>query len=241
MKRADGRQHDQLREVQFETDYIIYPEGSVLVSMGNTKVLCNVSVEDGVPRWMADQERPRGWITGEYAMLPRSTHSRTNRETLRPRGRTQEIKRLIGRALRAAVDLEKLGARTCTVDCDVLQADGGTRTASVTGGYVALALAINKLSAQGLVPADIFKAPVAAISVGILDNTPLLDLCYEEDVAAEVDANFVMNAKGELIEVQGTAEGEPFAKEQLLAMLELAHRGIERLVEKQTQVLGDSI
>jgi len=233
MKRSDGRKHDELRKILFETEYVIYPEGSVLVAMGNTKVLCNVSIENEVPRWMKEQGHPGGWITGEYAMLPRSTHTRKKRETLRPSGRTQEIKRLIGRALRASVDLEKLGERTCVVDCDVLQADGGTRTASITGGYVALTIALKQLISKGSIPQDVMQNPVAAISVGVVDQTVLLDLCYEEDVAAEVDANFVMTSKGHIIEVQGTAEGEPFSREQFTQMLDLAQVGISQLIELQ--------
>jgi ribonuclease PH len=198
--------------------------------MGETKVLCNVSIEDGVPRWKAQQNIPGGWVTGEYALLPRSTNRRVARETRGPRGRTQEIQRLIGRSLRASVDLEKLGERTLIVDCDVIQADGGTRTAAITGGYVALRLAIQSLVETGEVPPSVFKAPVAAVSVGVVKGEPLLDLCYTEDVAAEVDVNVVMNAAEEFIEVQGTAEGDPFGRDVLNTMLNLAEKGIRELL-----------
>ena len=233
--RPDGRKIDQIRPVKFELDYVEFPEGSVLVEMGRTRVLCNLSVEEGVPPWMAG--RGKGWLTAEYAMLPRSTHTRTPRETKGLRGRTQEIKRLIGRSLRAAVDLEKLGERTLLLDCDVIQADGGTRTASITGGFVAVGLALKRLSAQGVIPADVIKTPVAAVSVGVIDGQPCLDLCYEEDHRADVDLNVVMTAKGRFIEVQGTAEGEPFEREELNQLLDLAQHGIEQLIAYQKEAL----
>ncbi len=235
MSRPDERQNDELRPISLTPEFIVYPEGSVLITMGNTKVLCNVTVEKGVPRWMKNQEG--GWITGEYALLPRSTHTRTSRETKGLKGRTQEIRRLIGRSLRAAFDIDKLGGHTCIVDCDVIQADGGTRTAAVSGGYVALALAIQKLVDAGVVAADVFLSPVAAISVGIIAGEPRLDLCYEEDAAADVDVNVVMNATGAFIEVQGTAEGQTFSRGELDALLDLAQKGIGAILEMQQSVL----
>jgi len=194
-------------------------------------VLCNVSVQDGAPRWKQSQGIPGGWVTAEYSMLPRSTHSRKARETSGLGGRTQEIRRLIGRSLRAAIDLKKLGERTFIVDCDVLQADGGTRTAAITGGYLALKMALQTLIEGGEVSPDVFLSPVAAISVSIIDRVPMLDLCYSEDVAADVDVNIVMNAAGEFIEVQGTAEGATFDRASLDNMLDLANTGIRELLE----------
>ncbi len=237
MKRSDGRQFDQLRPVNITPDYVIYPEGSVLIAMGNTKVLCNVSIEAGAPRWKQAAGLPGGWVTAEYALLPRSTHTRTARETRGLKGRTQEIKRLIGRSLRAAVDLKKLGPRICTIDCDVIQADGGTRTASITGSYMALVLALQKLIVDGEIPPDVLKSPLAAISVGMLDGAPMLDLCYEEDFAADVDFNIVMNAEGEFIEMQGTAEGTAFSRQDLDGMLSLAEKGIIELLLIQQALL----
>ncbi|MCD4673904.1 MAG: ribonuclease PH, partial [Anaerolineaceae bacterium] len=231
--RSDGRAADALRTVRFTPDYVEYPEGSVLIEMGKTRVLCNVTIEEGVPQWMIG--RGRGWLTAEYAMLPRATHTRSRRETNGLKGRTQEIRRLIGRSLRAAVDLEQLGERTILVDCDVLQADGGTRTASVNGGYVAVGLALQRLAVQGVIPAAALSAPVAAVSVGNIDGHPLLDLCYEEDHQAEVDLNVVMTAAGRFIEVQGTAEGEPFDRRMLDAMLTLAEKGIAEIITMQRQ------
>jgi ribonuclease PH len=207
--RPDGRPADALRPVTIECGYQAYAEGSALISCGQTRVICAASVQETVPPWM--QGRGSGWVTGEYAMLPRSTNTRTPRETGRPSGRSQEIQRLIGRALRAAGDLSVLGERTITVDCDVLQADGGTRTASVTGGYVALALALGRLVAAGAVPAVVLRSPVAAVSVGMVEGQARLDLSYAEDVRAEVDFNVGMNGAGEYIEVQGTARVVPFA------------------------------
>ncbi len=215
-----------------------HPEGSVLVSCGETRVLCNVSVEESVPRWMIEQGKDGGWITAEYSMLPRSTHTRNRRETNGPRARSQEIQRLIGRALRASFNLELLGPRSFMVDCDVLQADGGTRTASITGAYVALRMAMETLIQEGMVPEKACLAPVAAISVGMIGGEALLDLCYEEDVAADVDANFVMNKEGNLIEIQGTAEGQPFSVEQYNDLLSLAQKGIAELIELQETALA---
>jgi ribonuclease PH len=237
--RSDGRAADALRDVKFTLDYVEYPEGSVLIEMGKTRVLCNVTIEEGVPKWMS--VLGKGWLTAEYAMLPRATHTRSPRETKGLKGRTQEIRRLVGRSLRAAVDLEKLGERTILVDCDVLQADGGTRTASVNGGYVAVSLALQRLAAGGVIPADALLAPVAAISIGNVAGVPLLDLCYEEDHQAEVDLNVVMTAAGRFIEVQGTAEGEPFDRAMLDGMLALAEKGIGEIVEMQKAALSGNL
>jgi ribonuclease PH len=234
--RPDGRRPDELRPVKFTLDYVDYPEGSVLIELGNTRVLCNASVEETVPAWMAG--KGTGWLTAEYALLPRSTHTRTPRETQGLRGRTQEIRRLIGRSLRAGVDLALLGERTLVIDCDVLQADGGTRTAAVTGGYVAAALALCRLAERGAVPEEVLASPVAAISVGVVAGQARLDLCYAEDRDAEVDLNVVMTAEGRLIEVQGTAEGPPFSRETLDHLLDLANHGIVSLVQLQREALG---
>jgi len=233
--RPDGRANDELRPVIITPDYITYPEGSVLIEMGQTRVICNVSVEERVPAWLVGQNQ--GWITAEYGMLPRSTHTRTPRETQGPGARTQEIRRLIGRSLRAAVDLTKLGERTLTVDCDVIQADGGTRTAAITGGYVALAIALRKLIRGGLIHVRAMKSPVAAVSVGIVQGEPVLDLCYEEDSMAEVDFNVVMTAEGQYVEVQGTAESNPFSRTQMNELLDLAEKGIRELLALQKRVL----
>jgi ribonuclease PH len=234
--RPDGRQPDELRPIKFTLDYVDYPEGSVLIELGSTRVLCNASVEETVPAWMAG--KGTGWLTAEYALLPRSTHTRTPRETQGLRGRTQEIRRLIGRSLRAGVDLSLLGERTLVIDCDVLQADGGTRTAAVTGGYVAAALALRRLAERGAVPEEVLASPVAAVSVGVVAGQVRLDLCYTEDRDAEVDLNVVMTAEGRLIEVQGTAEGMPFSRTTLDHMLNLANLGIVSLVQRQREALG---
>lgn len=234
--RPDGRRPDELRPIKFTPDYVDYPEGSVLIELGSTRVLCNASVEETVPAWMAG--KGTGWLTAEYALLPRSTHTRTPRETQGLRGRTQEIRRLIGRSLRAGVDLSLLGERTLVIDCDVLQADGGTRTAAVTGGYVAVALALRRLAERGAVPEEVLASPVAAVSVGVVAGQVCLDLCYAEDRDAEVDLNVVMTAEGRLIEVQGTAEGTPFSRETLDHMLNLANHGIVSLVQRQREALG---
>lgn len=235
LPRPDNRRFDELRPITLTLDYIEYPEGSVLIEMGRTWVICNVSVDDQVPEWMVG--RGRGWLTASYALLPRSTHTRTPRETEGLRGRTQEIRRLIGRSLWAAVDLELLGERLLIVDCDVVQADGGTRTASISGGYVALAMAVRRLAAEGLVPEEGLKPPVAAVSVGMVEGEARLDLCYDEDRDAEVDLNVAMTADGRLIEVQGTAEGAPFSRRALDQMLDLAGLGIERIVAQQLEAL----
>jgi ribonuclease PH len=235
--RIDGRRTDELRPLRLETGYTRYAEGSVLIRQGNTVVLCNATVEDRLPPWMQRVEGERGWVTAEYGMLPRSTHGRTPRETT-PQARTQEIRRLIGRSLRASVHLDLLGRRQIIVDCDVLQADGGTRTASVTGGYVALALALRKLIDAGAIPGEAMASPVAAVSAGILGGEPLLDLCYEEDVHAETDFNIVMNDEGRFIELQGTAEAVPFDRALLNRLLDLAAGGIGGLLRAQREALA---
>jgi len=233
--RPDGRRPDELRPVRFILDYVDYPEGSVLVEWGRTRVLCNLTLQEGVPRWLAGSGQ--GWLTAEYALLPRSTHTRTPRENGLTGGRTQEIRRFIGRSLRAGLDLARLGERTLILDCDVLQADGGTRTAAVTGGYVALALALRRLAARGVVPPDLIRTPIAAVSVGVVQGEVRLDLCYEEDSQAEVDLNVVMTGDGRFVEVQGTAEGAPFSRNRLLQMLDLARRGIAALTAAQEEAL----
>jgi len=234
--RVDGRRNDELRPVIITPHYVQYPEGSVLIEMGATRVVCNVTVEERVPNWLFGQGQ--GWVTAEYALLPRSTHERTPRETMGLRGRTQEIRRFIGRSLRAAVNLEKLGQRTLIVDCDVIQADGGTRTASVTGGYVALAIALDKLVRGGLLLPNVLKTAVAAVSAGVVNGQPVLDLRYAEDSVAEADFNVVMTARGEYVEVQGTAEGQPFAREVIHELLDLAEKGTQELFKLQNQALS---
>jgi ribonuclease PH len=237
-ERPDGRAPDQLRPVAVELGFQEWAEGSVLFSMGRTKVLVAATVQDESPRWL--RGTGSGWVTGEYAMLPRATTERTFREVNkgRPSGRTQEIQRLIGRSLRAITDLKRLGERTITIDCDVLVADAGTRCASITGGYVALALAIRGLAEAGRVPDDLLVDTVAAVSVGIVGGQPVLDLSYEEDAGAEVDCNVVTTGSGRLVEVQGTAEGEPFARGDLDALLDLAESGIKQLTQIQRDLLG---
>jgi ribonuclease PH len=235
MPRPDGRANDELRPITIEIGFQKYAEGSALVKTGDTWVLCAASVDEGVPPFLSD--RGVGWVTAEYAMLPRATHTRSGRA---PGGRGKEIQRLIGRALRAAVDTAALGPRTITVDCDVLQADGGTRVAAITGAYVAISLAARSLAARGLLAAGarVMREPVAAVSVGIIDGEPRLDLPYAEDSRAEVDMNIVMTRSGRLIEVQGTAERDPFSRQQLDALLDLAGRGISRLCEAQEKALA---
>jgi len=233
--RPDGRKLDQLRKISFLPDFISYPEGSVLVTWGGTRVLCNLSIQEDVPAWMSG--RGRGWMTAEYALLPRSTQTRTPRETRGLKGRTQEIQRLIGRSLRMAVDLEKIGERTLLLDCDVIQADGGTRVASVTGGYVALALGLKPLIQSGEISPDALQPPIAAVSVGIVQGHPILDLNYAEDSQAEVDLNLVMTSEGQIIEIQGTAEGKPFSKTELDKMLALAESGIHHIITLQKRLL----
>lgn len=233
--RFDGRAREELRPLKIELSPMRYAEGSAMIAMGYTQVLCAVSVEDRVPRWL--QGQGRGWLTAEYALLPRATHTRTDRSHVRG-GRAQEIRRLIGRSLRQAVRLDLLDGYTLTVDCDVLQADGGTRTASINGGYVAVALAVRGLVKRGLVRSAALLPPVAALSVGTVDAEPLVDLAYEEDAQAEMDLNVVMNAAGQFIEVQGTAEAAPVSRSQLDRLLDLAAAGIETIVATQREVLG---
>jgi ribonuclease PH len=236
--RSGGRAPDQLRPVTFTRRFAKHAEGSVLVEFGDTQVLCTASVEDTVPAFL--RGKGQGWVTAEYGMLPRSTHTRSGREAARGKqsGRTLEIQRLIGRSLRAVVDLKALGERTVTIDCDVLQADGGTRTASIAGGYVALAQACRGLVRKRSIPADPLHGQVAAISVGIVGGIPVLDLDYQEDSHAEVDMNVVMNDGGAFVEVQGTAEGHAFRRDELDAMLALAAGGIEQLFPLQTRAVG---
>jgi ribonuclease PH len=227
---------DELRAVSIETGVAPYAEGSALIAFGNTRVWCTATIEERVPPWLVGKNR--GWVTAEYAMLPRATLTRTNRERATNSGRSQEISRLIGRSLRAAVHLNQLGERAITIDCDVLQADGGTRTAAITGGYVALALACETLVTRKQLRASPIVSRVAAISAGILGGEARLDLDYREDAAADVDCNIVMNARGQLIEVQGSAEGRAYTREQFNAMLDLAESGIKTLLEKQREALG---
>ena len=237
-KRPSGRRADELRAVTIERGYTRHAEGSVLVAFGDTRVLCTASVEERVPGFL--KGKGRGWLTAEYGMLPRATHTRGDREAARGKqsGRTQEIQRLIGRALRSVVDLEKLGERTVQIDCDVLQADGGTRTASITGAFVAAHDAFDWMIAKGMITALPVRDFVAAVSVGVFEGAPVLDLDYPEDSACETDMNVVMTGSGRFVEVQGTAEGEPFSREQMDALLGLAGKGIAELVRKQRAVLG---
>ena len=236
--RDDGRKPGVLRPVRFEPGIAPNALGSVLISMGHTRVVCAVTMENEVPRWMKANKESGGWLTAEYSMLPYSSGERVRREAAagKQSGRTQEIQRLIGRSLRAVVDLDKLGPRTLWVDCDVLQADGGTRTASITGSYVALRLAVDKLLKEGVIKEYPIREAVAAISVGVVKGVALLDLCYTEDLAADVDMNLVMTASGEFVEVQGTAEDRPFSGDQLEAMLALGRKGIKELIRDQKSV-----
>ncbi len=237
--RKDGRRPDEVRPVKITPGFISTAEGSVLIEMGQTKVICTASVEDKVPQWLVGQGR--GWITAEYGMLPRATHTRTMRESVVGRigGRTHEIQRLIGRSLRSVVDLDSIGERTIWIDCDVIQADGGTRTASITGAYVALVQAMRFCVQNGIIEKNPVTEAIAAISVGIVDGTPMLDLCYEEDYRAELDMNVVMTEGGNFVEVQGTAEGSPFSRESLDTLLDLAAKGIRQLIKVQKEVLGE--
>jgi ribonuclease PH len=237
--RNDRRDLGDLRPIRYETGYLEWAEGSVLLEMGKTRVLCAASYDAQVPRFL--QGTGKGWVTAEYGMLPRSTAERTPREAARgrPSGRTHEIQRLIGRSLRAVTRLDRLAESAIWIDCDVLQADGGTRTAAITGGYIALALALRSLKESGTIKdADVLADSVAAVSAGIVDGEPMLDLCYEEDSRAEVDFNVVMTGSGRLVEVQGTAEGEPFSREQLDDMITLASRGIEQVTAIQREAAG---
>ena len=235
--RPSGREPAEMRALRFVPDYTMHAEGSVLAEFGDTRVLCTASVEDRVPAWMRNTRR--GWVTGEYGMLPRSTHTRSGREAARGKqgGRTLEIQRLIGRSLRAVIDLEALGERQVTLDCDVIQADGGTRTASISGAFVALALAMHRLEKRGVLRKSPLHGQVAAISVGIYRGTPVLDLDYAEDVEAETDMNVVMNDAGRFIEVQGTAEGHAFSDDEFTAMIALARAGITDIIAAQNEVI----
>jgi len=237
--RRDGRLPDKMRRVTIERNFIKHAEGSCLISLGDTKVVCTASVEERVPAFV-EELGGGGWITAEYGMLPRSTEKRMTRDRSFG-GRAQEIQRLIGRALRAAVDLKQLGQRTIFIDCDVIQADGGTRVASITGGFVALVDALVYLRRAGALQTFPLKDFVAAVSVGIVDSIPMLDLCYEEDFRAEVDMNVVMTGSGKFIEIQGTGEERAFSREELERLLELARRGIEELIGVQKEVLEDSL
>lgn len=239
MTRIDGRNYDELRSVKFTRNFTKHAQGSVLVEMGNTKVICTAMIEDRVPPFLKNSGK--GWITAEYSMLPSSTQNRKIRESSRGKvdGRTQEIQRLIGRALRSVVDLEKVGERTIWIDCDVIQADGGTRTASITGAFVALVDAINMLVEGGILQDFPIKGFVSAISVGIVGDQHLLDLPYEEDYKAKVDMNIVMTDKGEFIEVQGTGEEAPFSKDDLMELLSLAEKGNKELIKLQKEILGE--
>jgi len=232
MTRSDGRANDELRPIEFIRNFLKHPEGSVLVSTGETRVICTATVEEGVPGWL--NGKGQGWVTAEYGMLPRATDERTNR--YKTSGRSQEIQRLIGRSLRAAVDMEKLGDNTIKLDCDVIQADGGTRTASITGAYIALVDALSYMENMDLINENPLIGNVAAVSVGIVEKEELLDLCYIEDVTADVDMNIVMR-EDTFIEVQGTAEGKSFGREELNHMLNLAQKGIAELIDKQKQVI----
>lgn len=240
MSRIDGRNPDQLRKISFTRNWLNNAEGSVLVEFGNTRVLCVASFTPGVPRWLVG--KGVGWVTSEYAMLPRATHTRSDRESVKGKlgGRTQEISRLVGRSLRGVVDMKALGENTIVIDCDVLQADGGTRTAAITGAYVALMDAINWAKEKGHIAKDAMpiSQSVAAVSVGIINGTPMLDLCYEEDVTAETDMNIVCTGDGNFIEVQGTAEGKPFDRTLLNNLLDLGAAGCAELAKLQKQALA---
>ncbi|MDY7020555.1 MAG: ribonuclease PH [Cyanobacteriota bacterium] len=237
-QRLGDRQPEQLRPVSFELDYTRYSAASVLTKYGNTKVLCNVTIQPGVPRFL--QDSGQGWLTAEYRMLPGATQQRQPRELMKLSGRTQEIQRLIGRSLRAAVDLKALGEQTVIIDADVIQADGGTRTASITGGFVALAYAFNKLVEKGELERSPIAHQIAAVSVGLLEGEAYLDLDYEEDVAADIDFNIVMNDQLGIIELQGTAEAESFTRQQLNQIMDYAEMGIKELLEAQHQALKNS-
>lgn len=240
--RADGREANQLRPIRFQNHIAPYATGSTLIEWGNTRVICGVTIEENVPRWMKDQKVTGGWITAEYSMLPYSTLQRKQRDITKGKidGRSQEIQRLIGRAMRATLDLEKLGARTICVDCDVLQADGGTRTAAITGAYVALVIAIRRLLAAKTITENPILHAVAAVSIGIVNGAALLDLCYTEDVGATVDFNMVMNSAGEFIELQGTGEEATFSETQLAELIKLGKAGVRQLLEAQEKALAQA-
>jgi ribonuclease PH len=238
MTRVDGRQPSDLRPIRLQRGWLAHAAGSVLVEFGKTRVLCAASASAGVPRWRRDSGL--GWVTAEYAMLPSSTHTRSDRESVKGRigGRTHEISRLVGRSLRAIIDYKAMGENTITLDCDVLQADGGTRTAAITGAYVALADAVAHLRGEGLVKGEPLTGSVAAVSVGIIDGIPMLDLCYEEDVRAGTDMNVVMTGSGHFVEVQGTAEGTPFDRDELNALMDVAADGCAELTRLQQEAFA---
>ena len=236
--RADGRKADELRKLKITRNYLKTAEGSVLIEFGDTRVLCTATVENSVPPFL--KGKGTGWVTAEYAMLPRSSTQRISRERSKVGGRTHEIQRVIGRSLRSVVDMKALGERTVLIDCDVIQADGGTRTASITGAYIALVDGLRRAKKQGMITTIPVTDYLAAISVGIVGGKPMLDLCYTEDSAAEVDMNLVMTGKGGIVEVQGTAEGEPFSKAELAKLIALGEKGIKVLVKKQQDLLGRS-
>jgi len=237
MLRGDGRSPDDLRKIKITKDYIKHPEGSCLIEFGETRVICTATVENTVPPFLRNSLT--GWVTAEYGMLPRSCNTRIKREKALHSGRSLEIQRLIGRSLRSVVDMEKLGERTVKIDCDVIQADGGTRTAAITGGFIALTLALKKIKERSQIISLPLRDYVAAVSVGIFKNELMLDLNYEEDSQAQMDMNVVMIAKGDFVEVQGTAEGNPFSKEQMDKLLDLAKKGISELINIQKEILGD--
>ncbi len=240
MQQRQGRTATELRTIEFIPHYTKWAEGSVLTKFGDTHVLCNVTIEDRIPRWLHQSNNQHGWLTAEYALLPRSCDKRVQREKQWPKGRTQEISRLIGRSLRMAVDLRKLGLRQLIVDCDVLQADGGTRTAAITGGWVAVNLALQSLIADGKVSSKVIKNQIAAVSVGLVDGQPLLDLDYGEDSTAEADVNIVMTGAGQFIELQGTGETAPISRDQLNQLLDMAESGAKTLMTLQQQILATS-
>ena len=239
MRRYDGRQPEEMRPVTITKDFIKYPEGSVLIECGDTKVICNATVEEGVPPFKKGSGS--GWVTAEYSMLPRATNTRGRRDVskLKLSPRSAEIQRLVGRALRSVTDMDALGERTITIDCDVIQADGGTRCASITGGFVALVLALDKLRQEGIFKKLPLRGYVAAVSCGMVNDNPLLDLCYVEDSGAQVDFNFIMDDKGNIIELQGTGEERPFSKKEMDAMYALAEKGIGELIAAQKETIGD--
>lgn len=239
MIRLDNRMHDEKRHVKITPDYLLHPEGSVLIEMGNTKVICTASVEEKVPGFLKGQNR--GWVTAEYSMLPRSTHTRKIRDIAKGKldGRTSEIQRLIGRSLRSVVDLEKLGERTVWIDCDVIQADGGTRTAAITGAFVAMTMAMKSLLEKEMIQELPVTTFLSAISVGILENEVILDLCYEEDSTAMVDMNVVMTGQGHIVEVQGTGEERPFTRQEMNQLMDVAEKGIMELTDIQKEIVGE--
>ena len=239
--RPDGRKNNEIRSIEIQRNFLNTAEGSVLISMGNTRVVCTASIEEKVPPFLKDQKK--GWITAEYSMLPRATHTRTMRESATGRisGRTHEIQRLIGRALRSVFDLSSLGERTIWIDCDVLQADGGTRTASITGAFICMVDALKFALRNGLIDKTPLKDYLAAISVGVVNNEALIDLCYLEDSQAEVDMNIVMTGSGKFVEIQGTAEGNPFSNDTLSLLIKLAEQGIKQIIEIQKKVIEEDI